>query len=206
MHGKYLSMLLMLVVLLGFQGRKPVIAEENEEQVTAEWKKVKELYVDMADNAMKEGETCDGETASMIAMSDVAGIEPVELAKKFKGAKAPERYKNLLDSKNKDKVCAAGLNLWCDPTRKECKCCDLVKSAACKDTIAKVVKDRHPDSATGLCGKGTSSGGGSNTGVGSGTPGGSKKKETASGSRCVTPAVEYFCCLFLLSALTAAIF
>jgi len=77
----------MLVIIIGFQGRKPVSfclivllrkytpRVFTEEDVQFQWTKVKELYVDMADSGLKEGHTYDTVIRNTRSMSVVDGKE-----------------------------------------------------------------------------------------------------------------------------------
>jgi len=196
MHGKFLSVLLMVVIMLGFHGRRLALAKDDEAALLEKWTKAKELFNDIAVNGVQEGSTCTHDLDYLTKMHTIAGLEPAELANSTFRKQADD-YISKFDPENKKKYCAQGNNVWCEPTEKTCICCETRRSVTCENNVIKVVKDRHPDNQKGWCKKGSSGTGGGSGGAPA------PDKKTANGGVNNT-ACGPSCRLFLLLALTTA--
>jgi len=110
--------LVLVLLFASLHGGRFALAGEDYLQ---NWIKVKELYVDMADNAQKEGESCDWGTDSSArnSMMKITGKEPAEAVKEGSGKFQMDK----LASDKKGKVCSTGMNLFCDLSS-VCKTCD----------------------------------------------------------------------------------
>jgi len=154
MHGKSSCVLLMLVIMLAFHGRRLALAaKEVDPAVLEKWTKVKQLYADIADTGLLEGETCDFDPDDKYAtkLGNVAGQTPEKLESRYEGQ--VDDYIAAFDPKNKGKFCAVGKNHWCYVMSKTCKCCETLHGTTCENSVDPVVKDRHPDNQKGLCQK-----------------------------------------------------
>jgi len=137
-----------LVLMFTFYGVK--IAEG------ADWKKVRDLYVDLAHNGRKEGQSCSFMGGGLLThsltvkqMANIAGKEPSELDKEYPSTSvlgitydASKEYQKDLDPKYKSLVCAAKSNLVCSPSDKcvSCKTADFMSAEENCKVVDKIVK------------------------------------------------------------------